>query len=102
MKIDFSKVGTWLVLFFAFLVVFCLVLFKIMGASDFPKQSVERNGYCELEFGDDWIYNDKNYICQRVFDSQPFLIDNFEKVCPDHKFFSIGFYSECFKLGRGG
>ena len=102
MKIDFNKVETWLVLFFVFLIVFCLVLFKILGASEFPKQFVERNGYCELEFGDDWRYNEQEVTCQWIFDSQPFLIDNFEVVCPDQKFLSRGFYSECFKLGRGG
>ncbi len=116
MKIDFNKVETWLVLFFVFLIVFCLVLFKILGASELPKQFMERGGYCKLEFGDDWIYSvqrtdtqnysntfdDENHICQRAFESQPFSIDNFEKVCPDKKFFSIGFYSKCFKLGRGG
>ncbi len=102
MKIDFDKAGTWLVLFFAFLIVFCLVLFKILGASEFPKQFVEKDGYCELEFGDDWNYDDKTSVCQRGFDLQPFLIDNFEVVCPDQKILSRGFYSECFKLGRGG
>ncbi len=101
MKIDFTKVETWLVLFFVFLIVFLLVLFKILGASELPKQFVERKGYCNLEFGDDWTYNDKTYVCQGILESQPFVIENFEVVCPDQKFLSKGFYSKCFKLGRG-
>jgi len=94
-KIDFSRVETWLFFFFVFFLVFCLVIVKILGASELPKKFVEKNGYCKLKYGEGSYYDDKTFTCG----SEPFLVEDFEKVCPDHKIFSKGFNSICFKMG---
>ena len=102
MKIEFDKVGTWIVIYFLFLALFFLLLLKILGASDIPKQFVEKNGYCRTEFGLSWDYDENNDSCRNGLKTENFSMQNFENVCPDHKFFSKGFYSDCFKAGRGG
>ena len=99
-KIDFSRVETWLCLSFIFFFLLFVCSMKILGASELPKQFVEKDGYCKIKYGDDWDYKEDSLVCQRGLETQPFLSEDFKEVCPDHKIFSKGFNSKCFKEGK--
>ena len=98
-RIDFTRVETWLVLFFGFLFIFGLFSMKILGASELPKE-VEKEGYCKLKYGVAWQFDETNFVCRDNLESQPFSQEDFKLICQDHKIFSKGFNSECFILGR--
>ena len=84
--------------FFVFSIVFTLCIFKVLGASELPKEFVEKDGYCKLKFGDNFYY--KEGVCKSGLETQPFLIEDFKEVCPDHKILSRGYNSKCFGLGK--
>lgn len=84
------------------LLIFVLIItLKIGGASELPV-IVEQIGYCKLTYGEDYhlkenklyCYNPKNYT-----DKFYFTYSEFRDVCPDHKFLSLKFYSNCFNDG---
>ena len=97
-KIDFSRVETWLFMAFIFYALLFVCSMKILGASELPKE-IEKDGYCNLKFGEGWDYNEKTFVCQSGLETKPFIMEDFKEVCPDHKILSKGFNSDCFNLG---
>lgn len=96
-RIDFSRVETWLVLAFIFYGLLIIICLKVMGASELPKE-IEKEGYCMIKYGENYYYQDG--FCKGDLESEEFLQENFENICPDQKILSPGFNSECFNIGR--
>ena len=83
------------------LVSFVLIIalsFKIMGASNLP-ESVEKNGYCKMVYGELWKYNEEKNICWLGNEKISVVEEEFRNLCPQNQFLSNKFYSECFHKG---
>lgn len=88
-------------IFFLVCVIVVLLTMKIAGSSNLPIE-VEKKGYCKKAYGDEfsYAYVKGENTCKSHNQTEVFSEDEFLKVCPDQKFFSKGFNSECFNIGR--
>lgn len=97
------KVEKALLITFIFLVLGMTIWIKFLGATDVGIL-IEKDGYCKLSHGDDWNFNEKKELCYYNFidkDKEPidFTKKEFREACPEHKFISKQFYSDCWKAG---
>ena len=91
------------------LIVFGILLFlalllslKFFGVTEVPKL-VEQDGFCKIQFGDGWKFNEQGNYCYGGKDEiKTFTEVEFRKVCPRVNFFELRFYSDCFNKGYSG
>lgn len=88
-----------LLYFFLFLLVFMIIFIKILGSTNLPI-NIEKRGYCERVYGNEWKYNKNNENCYAWLNSSKqehsFTEEEFREICPRHNFISTRFYGKCF------
>lgn len=97
------KVEKVLLITFIFIILGMTIWIKFLGATDVGIL-VEKDGYCKLEYGKAWDFNERKELCQYKFikeEREPikFTKEEFRNLCPKHKFISKSFYSKCWKAG---
>lgn len=90
--------GIFLLLFLS-----VIITLKVGGSSSLP-ELVEKDGYCKIGYGDNWDYDENQRVCSNFVNGerqeQSFTEQEFRSICPDNKFLSTKFYSECFHKGE--
>ncbi len=96
MKLTHALIGT-----FVLLTLVLILTLKVGGASSWEgKVLLEKDGYCKIVHGDIFDLDEKTLECKFREEKYSFTDPEFKEVCPEHKFFSKGFYSECWKNGE--
>jgi len=96
LKLSHALLGTLVLL-----VVIFIITLKVGGASSWDgKVLLEKDGYCKIVYGERFNLNEKTLECEFGEERYSFTDSEFKEVCLEHKFFSKGFYSECWKNGE--
>jgi len=83
-----------------------LIEMKFLGG--FYYSPVERNGFCHLNYGEEYSFNEKLKKCTDITFNEdmnvvriekPYDESTFRNYCSKPKLLSIKFMSECFKNG---
>ena len=98
------KVEKALLITFIFIILGMTVWMKFLGATDSIGILIEKDGYCKLSYGEDWDFNEKEELCKYKFISEnkepiDFTEKEFRNFCPNHKFISRQFFSDCWNAG---
>lgn len=85
-------------LFFLFFI--CVLILKIGGAC--YTSPVEEKGYCQIQYGQDYSFNQNTNECYSYKDKQTYSFnqDDLKNVCNKPSLLSIKFFSKCFNEGR--
>ncbi len=90
-----------ILIFGVFLLVLSLSLtLKICGASPDIVYNPEHDGYCKINYGENFKYSVKGGFCFNKInysEKEYFTPEEFREVCPVHNFLEWGFSSDCFK-----
>ncbi len=96
MKLTHALIGTFVLLILIF-----IMTLKVGGASSWDgKVLLEKDGYCKIVHGEKFDLNEKTLECGFKDERYSFTDSEFKEVCPKHKFFSKGLFSECWKNGE--
>jgi len=103
-KIEEQPVMKVLFITFFLLIIFFMIYVKILGSTNIG-HLVEKDGYCKLKYGEEWNFNEKQIYCYKFLDNKDklkpieFSEEEFRDFCPQNRFFSNQFYSDCFYNG---
>ena len=107
-RIEKQPIMKVLLIFFICLVIGMAFYIKILGATNIGNL-VEKDGYCKIVYTGK--FSEKNKYCIKVIPHEnetdiyfteeifKFTEEEFRDFCPQNKFFSKQFYSDCFNSG---
>ena len=84
-------------------VLFGVMVFKICGSLTELSTPISKQGYCKIQYGDDFKHDLKKDICYNKKDKEinyNFDLKSFEIDCKKPSFFSPHFYNKCFYANK--
>lgn len=96
MKIDYSRVETWLAFGFILMIFALVISLKVGGTFNPQTNEPSLNGYCKITYGETSTYSNTDSSCITNGVHKKINLDDVSNVCHRVKFFETTFFNNCF------